>query len=203
MSSYVPGQTITEEFYEYKGTTGLALVDFTVNIFKDGAVFATTPTLVEIGNGYYVVSFVPPSVGDYSIDIFRTSDSRAHYTGKFPVREAFATAADLALVQTAVNTNSTGIANNATAIANVQSSVDALDIELDDIPTVSEIVLGVLEAPAEGRPVGSLGQYIERTKKYATNKVITTGTRYTVYEDDHVATYEEGVAKARERTPDP
>lgn len=49
---------------------------------------------------------------------------------------------------------------------------------------------------------GSVGDYINHTKKYTCNKVVLSGTTYAVKEDDQTTDFETGTSTATERSPD-
>jgi hypothetical protein len=171
MSDYVPNQIVHEVFHEYGNAVGLVQSDFVVHLYKDGVTSIIAVTITEIGLGEYHVSFTPDSIGIWSLDITRVTDDGARYGGSFAVREPVAS----------------------------QSSVDALALAM---PTVVEIASGVWDALVTTHLLpGSFGSYINRVRKYTTNRLTQTGTTYSVKEDNGVDEFESGITTENERTP--
>ena len=167
----MPGQIINETFHEYGNATGLVQADFDVNLYKNGIVSLIPVTITEIGGGHYHVSFTPDSIGDWSIDITRVSDDSARYGGSFPVRDAVAS----------------------------QASLNALAAS---IPTLTQIASSVWDALSTSHLLpGSFGAYLNRVKKYTTNRLTQTGNVYSVKEDNGVDEFESGITTENERTP--
>ena len=183
MSNFAPGQAITDTFFEYNATLGLVQADFTLTLFKNGAISLLPVTLLEVANGFYSVSFTPDSVGLWTLDVVLTLDDTARYQMAYTVNEPFSSQASVDSLQSSVN--------------DLQSSVDSIDLELDDVIT------GILDEPVSAHLIaGTLGDYINRIKKYACNRVVLAGTVYSVKEDDKIAEFEAGTVTAIERTPD-
>jgi hypothetical protein len=66
----------------------------------------------------------------------------------------------------------------------------------------NEIKKEILEANiADYIAPGNMADYINRVKKYTSNRVLINSGQYEVKEDDGVTTFEEGIVNTAERTP--
>lgn len=175
MSNFQPNIVISDAFFEHNGTTGLVLADFTVTVFKDGVVEATAVSLTEQSNGFYQVSFTPDSVGLWSLDIVLDADDSVRYQMTYAVANAFAS----------------------------QASIYDLSDDVDDLSlSLSGIADTIFDEPASSHLIaGSIGDYINRIKKYACNRVVISGLNYSVKEDDNSTEFEAGSVSAVERAP--
>lgn len=151
MSDFPPNTAISEAFYHFNGTTGLADGAFTKKLFLDGVASAVTVTVTEISVGFYLATFIPNAEGFWYLDIVEIADTSARYQGSFRV----------------------------------------IKPELD-------------QAVASHLTAGTLGDYINRIKKYCRNWVhIDPATdRYAVYEDNKTDIFEEGDITTTDRKPD-
>jgi hypothetical protein len=181
MSDHPINVPITEVFYEYNGRTGLVESDFIAVLFFGGNI-STSPTgITEIGNGYYRVSFVPDAVGTWCIDVVAVDTDAARYQGTFIVSEAV----------------SGDIESIADAVGAIQTSIN----NLNDI-SQTEVVNGVLNAPVESHVAsGTVGNYLNKIKKYTTNRVDMAAGVYQVKEDDGVTEFEHGTITPTSRRP--
>lgn len=83
---FEPNELLTDTFRHYLGTTGLTNASFTKALYKDGAASGVAVTVTEIAGGFYSASFTPDSAGLWTLDVYETADTAAHYQGDFPVR---------------------------------------------------------------------------------------------------------------------
>lgn len=71
------------------------------------------------------------------------------------------------------------------------------------VPTANQIASAVWDTLVSAHLiVGSFGAYLNRIKKYTTNRLTQTGNVYSIKEDDAVTEFESGSTTETERAPD-
>lgn len=211
MSDFTVNNIIIDSFEEVRFETGLVQSDFTVSLIKDGAISAVPVTITEIGSGLYSVSFTPNSIGLWSINVRVTAYTRARYQKCYHVIEELSSNDDIVNLQNSINDLQNSVDNLETDIAAVATDVDtantaiaALNVDIANIETqidsVPEMIL--TEPVATHAAAGNVADYINKTKKYTTNRVVISGNDYSVKEDDGVTEFEAGVVNTAERAPD-
>lgn len=193
MADYIVNETVTESFRQIEGITGLVAGDFDIVLIHNASISAVPVTLAEISNGYYSVSFTPNAVGTWSIDINLATEPKVRYQKTFYVDDN----AELSQIQTDIVAIQAGVTNLDGDVAALQNSVD----NLND-PSVPSIVDGVLdELVSDHLLPGSVGDYLNRTKKYVANRIVKNSGVYSVKEDDGSTEFEAGTISNIERKP--
>lgn len=72
----------------------------------------------------------------------------------------------------------------------------------DAIPSAEQVADAVLDEAVAGHvSAGTLGDYINRIKKYVANRLVITGTAYSVKEDNGSTEFQSGTITTGERAP--
>lgn len=209
MSSYIYklDQAINDVIYI--GTSGLVNGDFTRNLYRNGAAASETITISEIGStGYYKVTFTPSSgtggIGEYVYWVFRTSDTENKFFEIFNVRAELLDATDGAAIK-AKTDQLTFTGSDVRATLDGETVTVATNNDKTGYALSAAGVDAILDEPISGHTTaGTLGDYINRIKKYVRNKLSlsaeSSGT-YTVYEDDGTTPHETGTFSTTTRIP--
>jgi len=181
MSDYVPNQLIEDIFLEVDSTTGLSTSSFTKAVYKNGSVSGVSLTIVEVGNGLYELNFTPDSVGTWFVDLYLPAKPNIRYQQSYKVQAQEAVSSD---------------------IATLLSQVSTLNTKVDNLPSASQISDNVLRTAVSSKiTAGNVADYLNRIKKYTTNKVVVTGNIYSVKEDDKTTEFESGNVDQTSREP--
>ena len=78
-------------FRHTSGTTGLTNAVFTKKLLRDGADAGFTPSVFEVGSGWYYAFVTPIANGVHTIDVYHTPDPATRYRSEFHVLDDIST----------------------------------------------------------------------------------------------------------------